>query len=290
MNYIKTYSTSTLKLLAPLVLWAMVGTVSTMGDVIIGFETSSGYGTNTTIVGVDDSTITGTAAWSNTFNTTALNGNLQTSTANPQSGSQALRLTNTATGALGASLQLGSAVDVTQPFNIHFGMALSGISANTGNQAQIYFGANSSQVGTLPYWFGLIYSDGKLALALNSSNNSTAAFYIEFGNYTEYANLGDYITFDFTINPSTSKFTNVLVSGELKTSNLTSSVQASASGGTIPHLTSTPDTYIVFASGGNDTITADFDNLQISTIPEPSMIALVSFGFLGIYCLRKRQS
>ena len=269
MNYI---SFSFHKIVVLFMPWILFGANYTMADVLIGFEKSSGYEANTTIIGVTDTTIPGIKPWVGTFGSSSFNALLEISTANPQTGAQALRLTNNATGtAIGASLQLTSNVDVKKPFNIHFSLALSQISEGTVNQAQVYFGAKGSQIGTFPYWFGIVYSNGSLSLALNSSDNSTAAFYIELGNYTDYANLGSYITFDIAIDPSTNKFTSVKLSGALKSADLTKYVLSSASGGTIPHLNSIPDTFFSLASGGNDMVIADLDNVYITGI-SPSSI------------------
>ena len=264
------------------------GLVSAQASVITGFETSSGYGTNTTVIGVDDSGISGTDTWVNSFNTPAVNSRMVTSTANPQSGSQALRFTNDgSSGALGATLQLGSSVSVANPFTVHFAMALNNISSGTGNQAQVYFGQNAPALGAQPYWFALLYNDGVFNLYLNNAANNGSDF-VNLGLYTTYSTLGSYVTFDLTIDPTTNKFTNVQITGSLTSANLTSTVLASPSGGTIPHLSATPNTYFSFMSGGNDTITADFDNLAI--VPEPSTYALLILGSFGLSLMaRNRQ-
>jgi hypothetical protein len=240
-----------------------------MSNVKIGFEPSSGYRTNTAIGGAHDSTIPGTTTWINIFGSDRLADRMQISTANPQNGSQALRFANKAEGVpLGTSLQLGSAFDSKKAFNIHFGMALSDISEGTHSQVQVYFGQRHPVIGTTPCWFGLIYNNGNLALAVNSSDNTTPAFYVTLGKYTDYADEGKYITFDISIDPATMKYTRVLISGALATKDVLGLVQStSRSGGTIPHLDAIPDTCFSFVSGGNDTVTADFDNLEITNIP-----------------------
>lgn len=267
-----------------------IGIQSSSAAFITGFETSSGYGTNTTVIGVHDSSAPGTNAWERFASLPSPDSRMVTSTANPQTGTQALRFINDGSGtALATTLQLGSSVNVANPFNIHFGMALNNISAGTGNQAQVYFGFNGSQLGVQPYWFSLIYNDGSLNLYLNNAaNNNIIA--VNLGLYTTYSALGSYISFDFAIDPATNKFTNVQITGTLTSANLTSTVLAAAGGGTIPHLSATPNTYFSFTSGGNDTITADFDNLQITTIPEPSTNALIMGSFaLGIMVLFRRR-
>jgi len=283
------YKTSPLHVL-PIVALAMgLFLPSVRAAFITGFETSSGYGTNASVIGVYDTAAPSGNLWFNTFSLPANNPKMISSTANPQTGSQALRLTNDGTsGALGASIQLGTSVDVANPFNIHFAMALNNISAGTGNQMQVYFGFANAQAGIESYWMTLLYNNGDLFMQVNNSTNNGVDI-IALGAYTTYSALGSYISFDLAIDPTSNKFTNVQLTGSLTSANLTSTVLASPSGGTIPHLSATPNTIFSFISGGNDTITADFDNLQITAVPEPSAVGLLVFGAAAVVLVQRRM-
>lgn len=243
------------------------------------------------------STASGLDGWSTNYGTA---GTKLVSTANPYSGSQHLRLTDSTTGAESIIKNVG-AINVTQPFTVSFAFAVSGVSDGTGAQAQILFGTTNSLVGSSPYWFNVFYDDssadtlanGSLFIGTNSASGLSVSN-INLGAFTTYAPIGSYVSFSITIDPTTFKYTSVTITGA--TSGLvdkTSVVQTGGSLGTVPHLStaasSVPTDFTVL-TGGNDTLTLDFDAFSFSQVPEPSTYAalagIVSLGFV----IRRRRS
>ena len=260
------------------------------GAFVTGFETTSGYGTNTTVIGVHDTAAPGTNAWTKLF--TGADSIVTSSTAHPQTGSQALTFDKTDDSvAIGVTLTLGSSVDLTQPFTMEFALSINSVSAGTGNQAQIYLGAPSTAAGTDPFWTRVTYDNGMLKVMVNNAAG-TGVGTVDVGNYTTYSNLGDYINFSISIDPATMKYTNVSIAGSLSSADVTALVLASTSGGTVPHLTATAvemGTNITFVSGSNDLINMNIDNLQI--IPEPTSAALACMGLiLAVSTLHRRRA
>ncbi len=261
------------------------GTAASVASFDTGFETSSGYGTDTTVIGVHDTDAPAGANWNRLFGSSSVDSRITSSTANPQTGLQALRLDGNGTAALSASVNLSAALSMTNPVHIHFGMALDNISAGTGNQAQVYFGAATT---TSSYWFSTYYTDGFLYLGVNTPSGDYNSG-VNLGAYTDFSQLGEYITFDVTIDPTEFTYTSVVLTGTVSGAvDKTATVQA-YNNGTLPHLHDlSPDMYFSFVTGSNDTITADFDNVSVSSVPEP---ATVAFLFLtGAWLLlRKRR-
>jgi hypothetical protein len=254
---------------------------------LTGFETSSGYGTNTTVIGVHDTAAPGTNSWTKLF--TGADSIITSSTAHPQTGSQALTFDKTdTTNAVGATLTLGSSVDLTQPFTMAFALSVNSVSAGTGGQAQILLGAGNTNAGSSAFWTRVVYDNGTIKVLVNNADG-TGVTDVSVGSYTTYSNLGDYIDFSISIDPTTMKYTNIQITGSLSSANVTSTVLASASGGVVPHLNvaaASIGTNVTFASGGNDQINMNIDNLSV--VPEPGSALLLGAG-LSFLLLRVRR-
>lgn len=267
----------------------LAGTAASRADFATGFETSSGYGTNTTVIGVQDVQAPIGNVWVRLFGSSANDPLVTSSTANPETGLQALQLNDTSgSDPLSASLNLGSAFDASSTFTVGFGMALSGISAGTGNQAQVYLGHNTTSPGVQPYWLSVFYNDGALTMYVNNSTG-TSGTNITLGNYTDFSPLGEYVNFEFTIDPTTFQYTSVLLWGTTSgVVDKTAFVQ-SVNGGYAPHLQATPESYLSFVTGSNDILVANFDDVYVTTIPEPSAVALMLLGGTGLLLRRSRR-
>lgn len=251
-------------------------------QITTGFETTDGGYTNGATPGSDTSA---GSSWAGITSTVA-------SSANPFSGSLAVRITDSsASAAAGAKLNLvNSSAVLTDEFRVKFSMSVgSDISAGTGNQVWVLFGQDF--VGTGNHWFRLNYDDG--TLRLYTANGSGGGYFgVNLGTYASYSPLGGYVSFDITIDPTTHTYTNVSISGSLLTADKTSVVAAS-NGGTIPWSgAGAPGTMLNILTGGNDLGTVDFDALSVTAaIPESSTSALV-FGSIATCCamLRRRRS
>lgn len=276
-------------------------TLSLRADVTIDFENAQGYTAGSTIVGVDDSGLPGTAKWVNMFNTTA--SSIVVSSGTGIGGSQSLRLndtySSTSSAALGASMDLASSSSVfSSTFKMTFSLAVTN-PGGTGNVAQVYLGYNGVAAGTQRYWMGLTMGvDGALTLITDSiSGVGTANF--SLGNYATYAAAGEYVNFELVIDPTTKMYTNVAVSGSLGSANYTSTLSASSTNhnGEIPYLsangTATALAYnLDLVAGGTSTGTIDFDNFVFSTVPEPATFGLVllSVGTLVAHGAARRRA
>ncbi|EIP98531.1 hypothetical protein OpiT1DRAFT_02988 [Opitutaceae bacterium TAV1] len=273
---------------AALVLGSLALLPSLRAQVLTGFEVSNGYTDATSVVGVNDSGIPGSAAWESQGNAAS------TSSANPLSGDLALRILRTAetAGSSGAKIDLsGAGVDFTSgTVTLGFSMAISNYSAGTGNQVQILFGNNTINPGGSKYWTSLIFSDGVLYLYRDNSglSNNTG---VNLGAYTTYSALGGYIDFSISFDPVAKTYTNVTLTGTETSADLTSSFAGTA----LPWLSGTagdPGQWLTLVVGGNDIVTVDFDNLSLSSIPEPSAFALCAglAGLVAVLSIRRRRT
>lgn len=271
-----------------LALLAVLGAGAAQAQFFTGFEEASGYTTNGTAIGVHDNDVPTGNTWSQLFGSSS---NVTSSTANPLTGEMSLQMVSPGSAAQNAYLNLGSSAPTSSAFNVHFGLAVGAdISTGTGNQVQIYFGGNNGAAdlfySSVPFWFALMYDNGNLTLStMNSATNAITM--INIGAYTTFSNLGDYITFDITIDPTTDKFTSVILSGELGSADVTSIVAASYSG-TIPSKGGVPDNNISVVIGSNDSGTVYLDDLSITQVPEPSTWALLSVLGLSALIVRKK--
>lgn len=273
-------------------------TLNARADFSTSFETTSGsYTTGSTVIGVHDTGLTGTASWSALFGSTS--AMVITDTAGMvKTGTQALQITDSTTSsAYGASYNLTGAVNYSNPFTLHFALNVASY-GGTGNPVQFYLGDNSTSAGSKAYWTAGFLSSGFLYLYEASSVGGSSATAYNMGAYTTYSPLGNYVTFDITIDPTTHKYTGVTISGTTsgavdKLSTLTSQPGA----GEIPWLNGSgtntaPLNYFVVAAGGAGTATFAIDDLSISNVPEPQSVTLLALaaGGMALACLRRRRA
>ncbi|PAW79499.1 MAG: hypothetical protein B9S32_02875 [Verrucomicrobia bacterium Tous-C9LFEB] len=233
------------------------------------FETTDGpYVNGSSIGGKTDSSIGG--SWSSVSGAVSSNVNVL-------DGSLAIRATDTSTStSAGGTMSWTNAASLmTSPFTFQFSLAIaSDYSVGTTNQVQVYLG--QAQAGDFNHWASVYFDEGNFKMA---TGNGTTDSWVGLGSYTTYSNYGEYVTFSLTIDPTTKKFTNVTVDGTKTAvpSSFTTAVQAS-NGGTIPwnSASGTPSNQMLLITGGNDTVTVDFDAFSItSAVPEPSAWALL---------------
>lgn len=254
---------------------------------ITGFETSSGYGTNVTVVGVQDTSAPLGNTWGRMFAAATYNSSLIASTAHPQTGTQALQISALASEAQarGVQLDLGSSVDLTNPFTIQFSLSIDSLTTTTsGYQAQVTLGAAGTNFGTAPYWLRLSYNNGSIVADVNNLSG-LGVHEINLGTWSSYADLGQYLTFSIEIDPATFIYTKFQVSGNKGSGNLLPVIVAD-NGGITPHLSGTPGAFLQFFTGSNDSITFNVDNIAV--IPEPGTIAL-ALGALPLFLLERRR-
>lgn len=267
-----------------LLLCASIG-VSSLYAVTSSFETTDGaYVNGSTIAAKTDTSIG--AAWSSVTN-------VASSTANVYDGALALRLTDASSSASsGATISWTNADSLLlSPFTFQFSMAVGAdVSTGTSRQVQVYLGQASA--GDFNHWAAVVYDDGILRLS-TGTGVSGSDYGVNLGNYTTYSPLGSYVTFSITIDPTTHKYTNVSIDGTLTANpvDLTTTVLAS-NGGTIPWTSASgnPPNQMLIITGGNDTVTADFDAFSINAVPEPGTWALVVMALASLLFVSRRRA
>jgi len=253
---------------------------------LTGFETSSGYGTNATVIGVHDTSAGGTNTWQNV---SGFSNSVTSSTVLPQTGLMSLRLLDTSTSAgTAASLDLGSAFNFAQPFTLSFSMAITATGGTAGLVFNVWLGNAVNSLSTKE-WTHFAYDSSTQNVGVYVSNAAgTSTQLVTLGKYTDFATAGQYMTASISIDPTTRKYTNVTLSGALATTDVTSSVLA-VNSGTIPWIPSTagnPGSNFWVSSGGLGTVTAFIDN--VSVIPEPGPAVLVGLGLVPVLGLVRR--
>lgn len=227
--------------------------------VYTSFEQSAGYTVGTSIAGLDDPGIVGDAAWT-LFNAGSPAAPL-VSAANPWRGDQALRIAKTdSSAASGVRLDL-SAIDFSGPVTLTFSLAISSYSAGTGSQVQIYLGDATVNPGAGKYWTALVFSEGTLSL-YRASASGTANQAFSLGDYTTYAELGDYVTFRISFDPVAKSYTAMTVSGEKSSADFSDAL----GGSTLPWIPTNatdPGRLFQLVLGTNDLVTLDFDELTL---------------------------
>lgn len=265
-------------------------------QVITGFETSNGYTLGSSIVGVDDSGIPGSAAWAAKAGFAGPAPII--SSANPQSGSSAIRIVRDASAgasAIGTHVDLSAAGVAfsgagTQPIALSFSVAIgSGYSAGTGNQFQVYLGSSTINPTGDAYWTSIVFNEGSFQLWRSPGSGNNTAF--NLGSYTTYAPLGQYVTFNLVFDPVAKTYQSLSISGSSGAADLTSSVS-----GMIlpwrPGLATDPAKFLSLVVGGNDLVTVDFDNLSISNIsniPEPAHASAIFGAAIAAFALGRRR-
>lgn len=261
---------------------------------LTGFETSSGYGTNTTVIGVQDSAAPSGNLWTGMFAASSYPGTLTSSTAHPQTGTQALQISALASegAARGVRLDLGSSVDLTNPFSLQFALSIDSLGTpSSGYQAQVTFGSSGTNFGTDPFWFRVSFSNDTIRADINNISG-LGVHEINLGTWSAYAdigngvNLGGYLTFSIEIDPTTFAYTKFQVSGDNGSADFLPAIVAD-NGGITPHLSGTPGAFLQFFTGSNDSVTFNVDN--ISVVPEPATAVLAAASF-GLLALRRRSA
>lgn len=258
-------------------------------QILTGFETSNGYTSGASVIGVNDTGIPGSAAW------TAVAGFSATtpiaSSAHPQSGAMAWRLERTVstTGAVASRVDLsGAGVNfASTPITLSFGLSINNFSAGTVNQFQIYFGDADINPAGGRYWSTIIFTDGSFHL-YKASVDGTQNVGVNLGAYTTYSPLGSYITFSVSFNPVTKTYTDLSLSGSVSSASFASTIAGERLPWR-PNLAGEPGKFLTFVAGGNDIIQADIDNLSISTIPEPAQASLLVGGALAAFAALRRR-
>ncbi|PAW78366.1 MAG: hypothetical protein B9S32_07515 [Verrucomicrobia bacterium Tous-C9LFEB] len=272
---LRQHSSFCLRLLTWLLVWLVGFLIS--GEVRAQFATSfettqstgsPSYTAGGTVIGVRDVQAPAGNVWSTLFGTTTA---MTLTTSNPAAGAMAFQITDaSASTAYGAYLNLAgtNGLDLMQPFTLSFAMNLTGVSAGTGNQAQVYFGAATTDLTTGKDWAAFMYHDGTLVLYVSNSTG-TGATAVTLGNYSTYAPAStNYVRVSITVDPLLKKYTKVTLSGNGTTTDCTDAVQA-VNGGTVPWLSAVnplvnPAANLLFVTGTNDVITAKFDDILIT--------------------------
>lgn len=269
-------------------------TVPAQAQFTTGFETSSGYGGNgVTVVGVQDTTAPVGTTWANVSGFTG-GGAVTSSTVNPHSGTQSLRLFDSSTSA-GTAVELNLAgttgLSLASAFTVQFSWAYSGVGGTLGGALNAWLGIDSNSTSAKD-WMHVNYDTSNDYLGIYLSNVAgTSSTLQTLAKFSDLASAGSYVTWSLTIDPTTHTYTNVTLSGDLGTFNATSLVQ-SVNSGTIPWRSSVagdPSSILWFSTGGAATITGFVDDISISNVPEPSSYALLGLGFCTLLGLMRRR-
>lgn len=285
-------ASSNRRALAPVLVGLALCGAPLSAQILTGFETSNGYTGGASVIGVNDSGIPGSAAW------TAVAGFSATtpfaSTANPQSGSMAWRLDRTVatTGAVAARIDSsGAGVNFAgDPIAVSFGLSINSFSAGTVNQLQIYLGDADINPAGGRYWSTIIFTDGSFHL-YKATADGTGNTAVNLGAYTTYAPLGSYITFSLAFNPVTKTYTSLSLSGATSSASFSSTIAGERLPWR-PNLAGEPGKFLTFVAGGNDVIQADLDNLSISnisSIPEPAQASLFAAAAATALAVSRRR-
>jgi len=113
--------------------------------------------------------------------------------------------------------------------------------------------------------------------------------------YTPDASFGYYLQFDFDVNNADTGYQSLDGYSYLATvigSETTLTVPIPASIAATLASSSNPTELIIQVGGGysDGNETMYLDNLRVHTIPEPSTIALLGFGLLGLICVARRRA
>ncbi len=249
---------------------------------LTGFETSSGYTTNASVIGVQDTSAPEGNLWGNV---SGFSNSVTSSNVFPQTGLLSMRILDTSTSAgTAAALDLGSSVlDTSKPFTIQFSWAITETGGTPGAALNMWFGTAVNSLSQ-KNWTHVNYNSNTQALGVYVTNaGGTSSQVVDIGNYTTIANFGEYMTWSITIDPVLKKYTNVTISGSLGSIDATTTIQG-VNGGVIPWISNTagdPPFNLWFSTGGAATITAYVDNVSIIPEPTASMLALGAFILLA---------
>lgn len=259
---------------------------SVYADVSSSFETTNGtYSNGADIVGKQDTSLGGT--WTALFATPT---GVLTSGGVPYNGALAIHLNDAGASAYGSQLQLTNAASMlSSPFAFSIAMNVQSVAtATSGQQVQIQFGASTFGSGSswLKFGYDGFYSSG---LGANRQTYFVSAwngtgYTTKYIDLTSVANgFGEYVSFNFTIDPTTHGYSNATVTGSKGT------MAFDMTGLTAWDGTTTPSNYLSLVTGGSDEVVVDFDAISVSSVPEPSVAGLLVGGLLFGLARRRRS-
>lgn len=243
---------------------------------VTGFEASEGYVIGN-LNGVDDPALPGPVAW-HVPATLANGGSVQS-----HSGSQALRISDTNTTAYAIALNLAGAIDYSKAFTFSFDIALASSGANGAAGStpfiNVRLGTDTNSNSNKSWLRFSSNVDGSLSLWTNSGGATTAQTNV--GNLADFVSAGAYLSVSISIDPVTHTYTNLTLSGDLRTETITS-----ISGLTLPWIPNTagePPAIFWAHTTGAAISTSYIDNVSLTNIPEPSAgAALLGLGGLSV--------
>jgi hypothetical protein len=253
-----------------------------------GFESGQGY-SSSTILGLDDPQLAGTAAW---YNPGGLSngGSVQT-----YGGTSALRLSDTNTSGWSTGLNLAGAIDYTKAFKLSFDFAVASMSPGTatGTAAAINVRLGHDTNSNSNKTWARISFNADRTLSIWENSGGTTQKQTHIGNFDDFVSSGTYLTVSISVDPVTHTYTHLTLSGDLKTETITS-----VAGTVLPWIPNTagePPSILWAHTTGTTTSTSYIDNISltnISNIPEPSTYAIgAGVGALGlaVWMRRRRQ-
>lgn len=248
-----------------------------------GFEptTNGTYTAGGDVIGKQDTSLGGT--WTSIWATPP--SGVIFSSPTGQAGSTSLRIASDGT-VRGANLQVTNAASLlTSTFSFSLAMNVQSLGTpNSGQQVQVQFGAQTFGSGSSWLKFGYDgASSGNQYYYIQGWNGSAiTARNVLASNVT--AGLGEWATFNFTIDPFSHTYTSATITGSKGTVafDLTG-LQIAWDGST------TPASYLSLVTGSGDVVTVDFDNVAISSIPEPAVAGLLLGGLLFGLVRRRRH-
>ena len=252
---------------------------------VINFDGAE-YTAPNAVLGVDDANVSANAnKWTLGGGTGSLLG---LSAGTGVGGSFSARISdNTTTSFARAGIDMAGTVDMTQPFVV--GLSLkSSLSAaaplNSALHTNFQFGSGS--IGSKS-WASVSIDGDQLYLYVDNAAG-TIRQGVPLGAYT----ADTFVSLSLTVDPVSKTYTNVLYTNGLGvTTDVTAAVTAT-NGGTIPWLHSSavlPDTTLQISTGVATVNNADFDNISVAAVPEPTALAIIAIGG-GLLAARRRKA
>lgn len=259
-----------------------------------GFEpvTDGTYTVTTTeIVGKQDTSLSASASWTSIWTPpTGVIFSSQTGVA----GSYGVRIVGDGTTvsggttARGAQIQVSNATSLlSSPFTFSLAMNVRSVGTPTsGQQAQVQFGA-SAFGSSASSWLKFGYdgaASGQYYYIQGWNGSGIVSRSVQASLVT--AGLGEWVTFSLTVDPTSHLYTSATVTGSKGTTafDLTG-LQMAWDGTNAP----TNANYLSFVTGSSDVVTVDFDNVSISSVPEPATAGLLVGGLLLGFVGRRRN-
>jgi hypothetical protein len=276
---------------ASLLTIASLTTSVARADFTTGFESSSGYTSGNTVVGVQDTSAPSGSTWVNGFGGSLIAPTVSSS--NPAGGSGLhLRIDDTSAAAnhnSDARLNLTTAVDLTKAFNFSFSFAVA--AGQSGGTFGIILGDIGYQLdGTGNNWFAFGINNNQGFVYMRSGG--TVSQVQVSSNLTSFSDPGNYINVSVDIDPTTRSISSFFISGTKKTTDILAT-NSNFTGKQVPwqgDADNLPDAFLNIGSSTANIGTLDIDNISLSNIPEPSTAAaLLGIGALScVLCSRRR--